>query len=265
MTGFDGAGEDEQQRLSSLLRRCRTGIAPNCRSLGSHPRLPTRFGKAVTQEEVAEAAGISRVWYARLESDRPSRVSASVLGRIADALMMRPAERVALFRLAVPEFSSASLTHRPAIILEAFGSLRRLTTRLRDASSEAEALTLLREHAMTTLAPDAIVTCTRVGEGRWDHAATGDDDCGNSFHESIRRRWGNAAIEELHGYTLMAQPGELTIRSNGPDVSFAMANIRSPRGFFARLSLVHFRAHEYSQIEREQLSTFADLASLALS
>jgi hypothetical protein len=60
----------------------------------------------------------------------------------------------------------------------------------------------------------------------------------------------------------MAQPGELMTRCDGdgrpadlatkvrrlepvrPTVSFATANVRSQHGFFARLSVVHFTAHE---------------------
>ncbi len=83
----------------------------------------------------------------------------------------------------------------------------------------------------------------------------------------------------------MVQPGELITRSERealfpdlaakeapvlkgigmPDLSFAMASIRSQRGFDARLLAVHHRAHDFSEIDRAQLSTLAEVASLALS
>jgi transcriptional regulator with XRE-family HTH domain len=223
-----------------------------------------RIGKAVTQEEVAEAVGISRQWYAMLEGDRSGRVSAAVLARIADVLMMDPGERAALFRLAVPELRLTSLTPRATSVLEAFRSLRHLTLRLWGATTEAEVLTLVRDHAMTMLAPDAIVTCTSVGES-WTDAATGEDDaCGNRFHALIRQRSGDAAMDDLHCCSGAAEPGELMICS-APNVSVATANVRSQRGFFARLSVVHFGDHEFSETERAQLSALADLTSLALS
>ena len=52
---------EERQRagLSALLKQCRTRIRPGARSLGPYLRLSVRTGKAVRQEEVAEAADIS--------------------------------------------------------------------------------------------------------------------------------------------------------------------------------------------------------------
>jgi len=285
VTSFERAEDGEPRRLSDLLRRCRARLDPQLSSLGSLSRLPLRIGRPVTQEEVAEAVGISRQWYAMLESDRAGRVSAAVLSRLADALMMDPGERAVLFRLAVPELRLTSLPERSTGVLEAFRALRRLTLRLWAATTETEALTLVREHAMTMLAPDAMVTCTRVGDGSWVDAATGEDDaCGSRFHALLRRRWGDAAEKALHGYRQTARQGELMIRSERdgccpdlaavvrrtveparPSVSFATASVQSQRGFFARLTVVHFAPHEYSEMERAQLGGLADLACLALS
>jgi transcriptional regulator with XRE-family HTH domain len=187
-------------------------LGPERRSLGPYLRLPTRIGKPVTQEEVAEAVGISRVWYATLENERPARFSARTLARIADALMMDPAERGTLFRLAIPALRSASLTDTSTAILDAFGSLRRLMRRLWAATSEAEALRVVREHATTQLAPDGFQTLTRVGEGRWDRSTTGDRDLAKRYDALILGRWSAAAIDDLCCHTLMAQPGELLTR-----------------------------------------------------
>jgi transcriptional regulator with XRE-family HTH domain len=280
--------EEEPERLGGLLKRCRARIGTERPSLGQYLRPPMRIGKAVSQEEVAEVVGISRQWYLMMESGRAVRVSAAVLARIADALMMDPAERAALFRLAVPELRSTSLADRTTVMLDAFGSLRRLTRPLWAATTEAEALTVVREYAMTQLAPVAMMTCTRVGERGWDLATTGDPDVGDRqkrFEALVRERWGGAVMDDLCCYTLMARPGELVTRSEREarfpglaakvrpvvdvvglsDFSFVMANIRSQRGFVGRLYAVHTAARTYSEIERTQLSTLADLASLALS
>jgi transcriptional regulator with XRE-family HTH domain len=128
----------------SQRKRCRGRIAPERASLGPYLRLPIRIGKLVTQEEVAEVVGISRVWYGMLENERPVRVSTAVLGRIADALMMDPVERASLFRLAFPELRSTSLADDSAGLLDTIGSLRLLTRRLWAATTEAEALTVVR-------------------------------------------------------------------------------------------------------------------------
>src|ERR1700730_1583147 len=115
---------------------------------------------------------------------------------------------------------------------------------------------------MTQFAPVAMLTSTRVGEGRWDLAATGNfDDDGDRlkrFEALVRERWGGAVIDDLCCYTLMARPGDLVTRSERearfPDLAaknrealdavglddhaFAMANIRSQSGFVGHLTLI---------------------------
>jgi transcriptional regulator with XRE-family HTH domain len=276
---------ERQERLGELLRRSRTRITPDRASLGPYLRRPTRIGKPVIQEEVAEAAGISREWYARLENDRLLRVSSAVLGRIADALMLDPVERAALFELALPELRP-SLTSMSTEILDAFTPLRRLTSRLLNASTEVEALTLVREHAMTELTPDVVETCTRLGEGRWEIATIGDPgDCASRGFDLLSEHWGPGAIDDVLFHTCMKQPGDLMTLSERdalfpddaamihsvldavglPHISTAVTSIRSRRGLVARLIAVHITPHEYSEIERAQLSALAELTSLALS
>jgi transcriptional regulator with XRE-family HTH domain len=283
-----GPAQDHQpERFGEILRSCRKRIGPWRETLGSYVRLPSRVGKAVTQDEVAEAVGISREWYWMIEHDR-ARVSAVVLGRIADALLIDPLERAALFRLAVPELRSTSLTDRSTAMLDAFGSLRRLTKRLWRATTEAEALTFVREHMMTELAPDAAVTFTRLGEGCWDRAATWlaeKDDPGKRVLALVGERWGATAVDDVLCYKLLLQPGELMTRSERDalfpdiaakhrialdavgwaDITFALAHVRSQHGFDARIAVRHGTSHAFSETERAQLSALADLTSLALS
>jgi hypothetical protein len=90
-------------RLKSLLRHFRLRIDPREKALGSQDRLPSRRGKPVTQEELAEYIGVSRGWYCMLESDQPARASTFLLDRLASILMLSPRERAALFALALPE------------------------------------------------------------------------------------------------------------------------------------------------------------------
>ncbi len=89
--------------LTTLLRQFRWRIDPSTDALGPYRRLPSRRGKPVTQEELAEHVGVSRTWYGLLESKRPVRVSLVLLNRLSRALMLTRAERAKLFALALPE------------------------------------------------------------------------------------------------------------------------------------------------------------------
>ena len=62
-----------------------------------------RRGRHVTQEELAEAIGVSRVWYQMLESSAKIRTSPGLLDRLSRTLMISAEERATLFELAIPE------------------------------------------------------------------------------------------------------------------------------------------------------------------
>jgi transcriptional regulator with XRE-family HTH domain len=68
-----------------------------------------RGAKAVSQEELAEWVGVSRNWYAALERGLHITPSISMLTRLATVLNTTPSERVALFRLAIPELRGVLL------------------------------------------------------------------------------------------------------------------------------------------------------------
>jgi DNA-binding XRE family transcriptional regulator len=97
--------QPQRPQLSQLLTGCRASVDLNVEFLGAKARHPRRVGKRVTQEEVAEAVGITREWYAAIERGRQVRVSPVVLSRIADTLAMTAEERKILFTLAVPELT----------------------------------------------------------------------------------------------------------------------------------------------------------------
>jgi DNA-binding XRE family transcriptional regulator len=99
------AERERLRRFSLLLKDARRRIPSDTVSLGNTQRIAERIGKRVSQEEVAEAIGISRVWYATLETGRP-RASIAVLGRICDVLMLDEQQRADLLRLCVPEIVS---------------------------------------------------------------------------------------------------------------------------------------------------------------
>ena len=160
--------------LAGLLKRARRRIHSETRSLGQNLRFPSRIGKAVTQEEVAEAVGISRNWYQMLETKQGLRVSPTLLGRIADVLMLSAPERVAIFELAVPELRATILTPTTREVLDAFRSLRLLGQKLWTATTEPEVLTLVRQYGAQHFAGDLFASRVRRDTGGWDpHVAIG--------------------------------------------------------------------------------------------
>lgn len=71
----------------------------------------------MTQEELAEAIGVSRVWYGMLESSASIRASTKLLDRLSRTLMVTPEERAELFQSALPELrveNSAAAALTPA-------------------------------------------------------------------------------------------------------------------------------------------------------
>jgi transcriptional regulator with XRE-family HTH domain len=92
--------------IRSLLKRLRCRLDPAIATLGEHQRLGSRRGRAVSQEELAEAVGVSRGWYSMLERGEPIQPSLAMLNRVAGALNATRDERVTLFRLAIPELQA---------------------------------------------------------------------------------------------------------------------------------------------------------------
>jgi len=91
--------------MQTLLKGLRNRLDPATPTLGEHERLSSRRGKAISQEELAEAIGVSLGWYAMLERGRPIQPSIGMLSRLARALNATRDESVALFQLAIPELA----------------------------------------------------------------------------------------------------------------------------------------------------------------
>jgi DNA-binding XRE family transcriptional regulator len=89
--------------MRSLLKGLRRRLDPATATLGEHKRVSSRCGRAVSQEEIAEAVGVSRGWYAMLERGEPIQPSVAMLSRLARALNATRDERAALFQLGIPE------------------------------------------------------------------------------------------------------------------------------------------------------------------
>lgn len=102
-------GFDRRDDVRSFLKALRRRLDPDAAILGEFERLSSRRGRRVSQEEIAEAAGVSRGWYALLESGAPVQPSVSLLDRLAGALNATPDERVMLFSLAIPKLATTLL------------------------------------------------------------------------------------------------------------------------------------------------------------
>ncbi|MEU0248330.1 helix-turn-helix transcriptional regulator [Streptomyces sp. NPDC006235] len=87
-----------RQELARFLRDRRAGLRPH--EIGLTTTGTARRTPGLRREEVAELAHMSVDYYTRLEQARGSRPSARILDALAQALMLTPAERNHLFRLA---------------------------------------------------------------------------------------------------------------------------------------------------------------------
>ena len=113
--------------------------------LGPFRRLENRIGRSITQDEAAEACGISRQWYGGLEQGAPIRMSMSALTRIADVLMLDGARRRELFTLSFPELTFLPEIDNAVKIDERLPAARAIADRLGSATSELEALAIIAD------------------------------------------------------------------------------------------------------------------------
>jgi DNA-binding XRE family transcriptional regulator len=106
----------KESGIGTFLKNHRQQLDRESKSLGSHLRVRGRVGRAVTQEEMAEALEVSRPWYAMLEADS-AHPSPTLVNRMCDALSLDDDERNELFRLAIPELGPANAGEKPAVPL----------------------------------------------------------------------------------------------------------------------------------------------------
>jgi transcriptional regulator with XRE-family HTH domain len=276
--------------LGAFLKTRRMRIHREVRALGPHERLPSRRGKRVTQEEVAEAVGVSRVWYWRLESDDPIRTSTRLLRHLADVLMLSADERVQLFELAIPDLQRVALCRDSVAVLEAFSLMRGAAKRLWAASSEGEALAEASEQLASWFRDVVqIGSARRLDVGIWDTGFLEPVDSTKRFEEVMREVNASFAtaeeLDEAHLFPQLLQPGETGLVSKMYSASVLRAvedavarcglgrrsfdnflvRVRSRSGLIACLGLFQQRGHIFSETDRAVLRTAAELTSLALS
>jgi transcriptional regulator with XRE-family HTH domain len=99
------ASDTESRRvLGAFLRAHRERLPVPPLLSGRRRRTP-----GLRREEIADACGVSATWYAWLEQGREISASASALSRLAEALLLAPAERAYLFDLAGKRDPAASI------------------------------------------------------------------------------------------------------------------------------------------------------------
>ncbi|MES5825421.1 helix-turn-helix transcriptional regulator [Streptomyces sp. RG80] len=117
-------GLDRRTELRDFLRSRRARIRPEDAGVPSYGR---RRVPGLRREELAQLAGVSYAYYARLEQGYGETMSAEVLDAVARALRLNAEERGHLIRLAQPERQStipaASASLRPSVqhLLDALG------------------------------------------------------------------------------------------------------------------------------------------------
>ncbi|QKZ17305.1 helix-turn-helix domain-containing protein [Streptomyces chartreusis] len=97
------SGIDRRTELREFLRSRRARIRPQDVGLPSHGR---RRVPGLRREELAQLAGVSFAYYARLEQGHGATMSAKVLDAVARALCLTAEEHGHLIRLAQPERQS---------------------------------------------------------------------------------------------------------------------------------------------------------------
>lgn len=104
---------DSVQQIGEFLASRRARLRPEDVGLpffGTRRRVP-----GLRREELAQLAGVSVDYYARLEQGRLDNVSRSVLDAVSSALRLSAEERIHLFNLARPPRTEVGDADRPAL------------------------------------------------------------------------------------------------------------------------------------------------------
>ena len=277
--------------LGAYLQTLRLRIHRASPALGPYERLPSRRGKRVTQEEIADAAGVSRVWYATLESDAAIRTSTRVLSRLADALMLSTDERVRIFQLAFPELvrfatqgPSPVVSPASTDLYEALIDVRRTVKRLWRATSEAEIVRAVGEEARRLLPHFELIFARRIIVPQ-DDALLPHRGCESGARLAVARADAlrRISLEQhaLHDALWQRVPAGDLLSSGAypPDILRLArlmlhehgiawvpphsAHIRGPSGS-AHVGGMSTRPYDLTDLERTTLGTIADFASLAM-
>jgi len=275
----------------AFLKEQRRRIPRDAVSLGRYVRLPARRGKAVTQEELAETIGVSRVWYAMLESGAALNTSPRLMARLADALDLSAEHRKVLFKLALPDLSaSADAFTLVKNLTTAVVPLRTAARRLWSATSELEILTTAAEAVISIFdVSDFTGAFKRIQPGKWEFPVIiGGElmrDAIAEMHHALTAGMTPAQIDETMLYGVLTEPGQVgtrpelhrhltqkrridrTFASHGFEATnFIDAHVKSRQGFAATIFAVYVNGErDFTEFDRAVLGALADLASLALS
>jgi transcriptional regulator with XRE-family HTH domain len=242
----------------------------------------------VTQEELADAIGVSREWYAILETSATQRASTRLLGRVADALMVTAEERARLFHLAVPELGRVNPRDDTIAVLEAFSRLRCLSKRLWAATSIEDVLATATEQITDWFDTSVLVHTSRRREsGLWESQALDDKQERNNASILIREledqvlptprdidalrlyprlaNAGDTGTPELHPLAVRREVLKIVARRRLAGFTFVKARVRSRSGLIAGFCVIHALGHSYSATDSAVLGAFAELASLVIS
>lgn len=272
--------------LGLLLKTFRQRIESDASDLGPHARHPSRLQKRVTQEEIAETVGVSREWYARLESGA-TRASTALLDRLATALMLTPAERTTLSHMAVSQLRRVRLHDDAVTALHGFSRLRSLTKRLCAATSIEDVLSTAGEQLADWFGEAVLVYTSRRREsGLWEHRGVDDKQERTNVAEVVRDMKDRLATPELRAalnfHPRLANAGDLATPDFWPlsvqhevlkvyerhriaGFAWCYARVQSHTGFVGGLYVAREFGHSYSVSDLAVFGAFAELASLALS
>jgi transcriptional regulator with XRE-family HTH domain len=275
--------------VGAFLKDRRRSLPRDTQFLGRYVRLPARRGRAVTQEELAEAIGVTRVWYAMLESGAAVNTSPRLVARLADALQLSVEQRKVLFDLALPYLSSRNTLTLTQQLARSITPLRTASRRLWSATTESEILLVVAE-AMTSIFDDSdmVGAQRRLLPGEWAFPIViGDDHLQSSIADMVGDLLSGmtaAEIDETMLHGILTEPGQVGTRrelhsnlsrKRRVDQTFAThgfgtttfidAHIRGRTGDGTTVFAVYANGKkDFTELDRAVFGTLADLASLAL-
>ena len=273
--------------LAHLLRSLRNRVSPDVVTLGSYERATRRCGRSITQEELAEAIGTTREWYAMLESGKRVRASTALLDRLADVLGLDANERANLFNAAIPELRQRALSDSSKAALEGFTMLRTAAKALASATSEADALAVAGEE-LTAWFDDAkmVAGMRRFESGLWDRQCIVDRGVGAGVREIWAELTSTLSLrqnDDFLNFPALSQPGDVgtpALYRSSPAIrarnaayarqgivvmEFIHGTVRTSRGLVAGIHVKHDAGRRYSESDRAVVGAMAEITSLALS
>lgn len=284
---MDMARLESPNSMGAFLKQLRHRLDPSARMLGEFERLGNRRGIAVSQEELAEAVGVSRAWYSVLECGAPVRPSLSLLDRLAIALNATREERTALFDLAIPApRRSIAPAARPA--LDSLSFLRSVSNRLLEARSRTAAL-IAAGRELAVWFPEAILIAPaqRLEAGLWKWWLAVDRGDGAAWSRCVTEIGTITTPQQFDDFWSVARlrsPGEIvdSVQNRGArelsrlisktqrkyrltPTSFLRARVSTSNGFVGCIQISHKAKRAYSEADRAIVVAVAELTSLALS